>query len=825
MTTAEKLSYEALEAKLRETDEILTVLRAHEVDAIVGDADVAMVRLKEVEEALQAAQEDLERRVVERTAELARVNKELCDTIEAQEQTRRRLEDSEREYRELVENASSIIMRRDADGRITFFNEYAQKFFGYSEQEILGRNMVGTMTPPVDGAGVDRKALIEEIDRHPEQHATMEVENMCRDGRRVWIAWTHRPIHDEAGRVVEILSVGNDVTRLKRAEQIVRETEKRLLKAQQIAHIGNWEIDLQNHSVWWSDETYRLLGLEPGQVEPDCDTMRSFTHPQDREQVESAMKEALENGRPFSLDHRIIHPSGEERFVHSEAEIDFDAEGKPVRIMGIVECITDRKKAQLQLEESAAQLQSQAELLDLAHDMIFVHDMDGRITFWNRGAEQSYGWTREEAQGQLSHRLLQTDYSEPLIRITAKIVREGRWEGELAHTTRDGRKITVASRWALRRGPGGRPVAILEIDNDITDRKRAEQEMVEAKRFAESIVNTIRECLVVLDTQLRVVSANRSFYETFKTTPRQVEGSLFYALNKGRWDDPELRSKLGDVIAQGSRFEDYELYCEVPGAGRKAFMLGAQPISGPADLPGRALVVIQDISVQKRHEEEIQSDKEQLSALTEELLSTEERQRQRVAAALHDSICQSLAFCKRELAAMEQRIPQAVRESFGQVEEQVVQAINQARDLTMELAPSVLYTLGLEAAIEDLADRFRSSDGFACEVHAADQPMPVSDEVKSLLYRAVRELLVNVSKHAKARNVSIDIRREQSQMSISVEDDGKGFSPAETGGDRSCGFGLVSIRQRLTHVGGRIIIESGIGKGTKVTLIAPLDLT
>ena len=824
MTMAERLTYEELEARLRETEEILTALRAHEVDAIIGDADVAVVRLKEVEEALKTVQEELEQRVVERTAELARVNKELHDTIAEQERTHRRLEDSERKYRELVENANSIILRRDVDGRITFFNEYAQKFFGYSDQEILGKNLVGTIVPEVDSAGVDRRALTEEIGRHPEQYATIQVENVRHDGQRVWIAWTHRPIRDENGRVVEMLSIGNDVTQLRRAEELVRETQRRLLKAQQIAHLGNWEDDLEHHNVWWSDETYRLLGLEPGQVEPGLETMLSFTHPDDREALERAVREALEGGHSFSIDHRVIRPDGEERFVHSEAEIEFNAEGKVVRIIGIIECITDRKKAQSQLEDNAAQLQSQAELLDLAHDMIFVHDMEGRITFWNRGAEQTYGWTRDEAQGQLSHRLLQTEYSEPLIRITARIVREGRWEGELVHTTRDGRKITVASRWALRRGPGGRPIAILEIDNDITDRKRAEQEMAEAKRFAESIVDTIQECLVVLDSELRVISANRSFYETFKTTARQVEGALFCTLNRGRWDDPELRGRLRDVIAQKSRFEGYELYCDVPGIGRKVFMLSAQPISGPADLLGKALVVIQDISVQKRHEEEIQSDKEQLSALTEELLTTEERQRQRVAAALHDSICQSLAFAKRELAAMEQRVPQPVRESLGQVEQQVAQAINQARGLTMELAPSVLYTLGLDAAIEDLADQFRTSNGFACEVRADEAPKPMGDEVKSLLYRSVRELLVNVSKHAEAKNVSIDIHREGLELRISVEDDGKGFSPSDTGGAESCGFGLVSIRQRLTHLGGKIIIESGTGKGTKVTLIAPLDL-
>ncbi|RPJ30772.1 MAG: PAS domain S-box protein, partial [Planctomycetaceae bacterium] len=584
MAAAGKMTYEELEARLHETQDILTALRSHEVDAIIGDTDVAMVHLKEVEEALQAAKEELGLRVGERTAELDRVNQELHDTIEEQERIRRRLEDSERKYRELVEN--------------------------------------------------------------------------------------------------------------------LRESEKRLLKAQQIAHIGTWEVDLENHTAWWSDETYHVLGLQPGQIEPGWEAMMSSTHPEDRDAAVQLLNDALENKRPFNVDHRIVHPSGEVRFVHNEAEIEVGPEGKPVRIMGILECITDRKRAQLKLEEYTSQLEDQAELLDLAYDMIFVHDMQGKIVFWNRGAEQAYGWTREEAHGQLSHRLLQTEYSEPLIRITARIIREGRWEGELMHTTRDGRQITVASRWALRRGPDGRPIAILEIDNDITDRKCAEQETTDAKRFAESIIHTIDECLVVLDAQLRVVSANRSFYETFKTTAEQVEGQPFHMFNKGRWDIPELRDKLRRVLSDNAGFKGHELECEAPDAEHKTLMLSAQPISGPADQPRMVLVVLQDISLQKQHEKQTQADKEQLSALTEELLLTEERQRQRIAAALHDSISQSLAFAKRELGVLERQTQGDMHKSLEEVCEQISQAIDQVRDLTLELAPSALYTLGLEAAIE-----------------------------------------------------------------------------------------------------------------------------
>jgi PAS domain S-box-containing protein len=473
------------------------------------------------------------------------------------------------------------------------------------------------------------------------------------------------------------------------------------------------------------------------------------------------------------------------------------------------------------------QLQGQAELLDLAHDMIFVHDMDGRITFWNRGAEQTLGFTRDEAVGQLSHRLLQTEYCEPLIRITARIIREGRWEGELVHTTRDGRQLAVASRWALRRGPEGQPVAILEIDSDITDRKRAEQETAEAKRFAEDIVDTVQQGLIMLDPRLRVVSANRWFHETFQTTPERVQGRRFYALQRGRWNVPELRGRLSDVLPTNTGFAGLKIECRFPDGSCKPLVLSARPVHGRNRGSELILVVIQDITVQKQHEREIQADKTQLSALTEELIVTEERQRQQIAAALHDSICQSLAFAKRELSALERSAPSAMRERLRQARDQVAEAIDQARNLTLELAPSILYTLGLEAAIEDLAEQFDGCHRFACHVRTAQEPSPLSDPVKSMLYRAVRELLVNASKHAQAKNVSIGIEREGSNMRITVEDDGRGFDPRKLK-DRSTkegGFGLFSVQQRLTHVGGRLLIESAEGKGTKATLLAPLNLT
>jgi PAS domain S-box-containing protein len=128
------------------------------------------------------------------------------------------LKASEAKYRELVENANSIILRMDAEGRITFFNEYAERFFGYKLEEIMGRPVIGTIVPPSDSAGKDMIQMIASIAAQPERFANNENENVRRNGERVWISWTNKPVFAPDGRQTEVLCIGNDITRLKQAE-------------------------------------------------------------------------------------------------------------------------------------------------------------------------------------------------------------------------------------------------------------------------------------------------------------------------------------------------------------------------------------------------------------------------------------------------------------------------------------------------------------------------------------------------------------------------------------------------------------------------------
>ena len=170
--------------------------------AIASIRDITVRKVAERD--LQHYKEHLEDIVKERSAELVDANEKLIEQIEKQARAEVALSASERKYRDLVEGANSIIMRWKPDGSITFFNTYAQKFFGFAESEVIGKNILRTIVPILDSSGRDLSTLIEDIVRNPEAHAFNENENIRKNGDKVWIAWTNRPIFDEAGALAEI---------------------------------------------------------------------------------------------------------------------------------------------------------------------------------------------------------------------------------------------------------------------------------------------------------------------------------------------------------------------------------------------------------------------------------------------------------------------------------------------------------------------------------------------------------------------------------------------------------------------------------------------
>jgi PAS domain S-box-containing protein len=149
-----------------------------------------------------------------------------------------KLQESEKKYRELIENANSIILRMDPLGNIAFFNEFAQRFFGYTEDEIMGSNLIGTILPDTESSRNSLKGVVASLGRDPELQVVTENENVLRNGEKVWVAWTYKPIFKTGGEIKEILCIGNDITQLKQAEEEKKDLEAQLQRAQKMEAIG-----------------------------------------------------------------------------------------------------------------------------------------------------------------------------------------------------------------------------------------------------------------------------------------------------------------------------------------------------------------------------------------------------------------------------------------------------------------------------------------------------------------------------------------------------------------------------------------------------------
>jgi signal transduction histidine kinase len=236
-----------------------------------------------------------------------------------------------------------------------------------------------------------------------------------------------------------------------------------------------------------------------------------------------------------------------------------------------------------------------------------------------------------------------------------------------------------------------------------------------------------------------------------------------------------------------------------------------------------AQIVFRDITERKLAQERIISDQKQLRLLTAELLLTEERERHEIAMALHDSLGPILAFSKRELGTLQKSAPPNIAETLKNISENISQAVKQTRTLTFDLSPPTLYTLGFEIALEELIERFCEEHKLEYSFRNSDEPKPLTTPVKILLYRSIREMLINIAKHAKAKLAKVALTRNNSDIQVAIEDDGKGFDTSALTG-KPKGLGLLSVRERLKHIGGKLEIESKRGKGTHITLTAPLKI-
>lgn len=250
------------------------------------------------------------------------------------------------------------------------------------------------------------------------------------------------------------------------------------------------------------------------------------------------------------------------------------------------------------------------------------------------------------------------------------------------------------------------------------------------------------------------------------------------------------------------------------------------PFKDPDGTIRGAIGVALDITERKKAEEKLKAYQEELRALASELSLTEERERRAIATDLHDHMGQLLAISKIKLGELKELSGEtAVVRHAGEIRELIEQAIDYTRSLTFELSSPILYELGFEPAVEWLTEQFQEKHRLTVTYENEGLAWPVDTETSILVFKAVRELLLNTVKHARASRARVIISGDDKTMRVTVEDDGVGFihpSPDTPQKRKTRSFGLFSVRERLRNACGNLHVSSAPGQGTSVTIEIPL---
>jgi PAS domain S-box-containing protein len=277
----------------------------------------------------------------------------------------------------VLDHAGALVVVLDRDGRIVYFNRACEQLSGYRFAEVEGRFPWDTVLPPEDAATVRAQAFAA-LANNPRGDVTSRYTNywVCKSGERRLIEWSNTLLLGADGRMEHMVALGIDITERRRAEEAVRRSEALLRHTQQIAETGSWELELANNRLDWSEETFRIFGLQPGH---DVDLYRLFhdaVHPGDREMVDRAYQEAIERRQPYDISHRIVLPDGAIKWVQERGETLYDEHGRPLRTVGAVQDISRRRQAE---DELLASNQLIGAVLDTTP--VLIAFLDTRMNF------------------------------------------------------------------------------------------------------------------------------------------------------------------------------------------------------------------------------------------------------------------------------------------------------------------------------------------------------------------------------------------------------------------------------------------------------------
>lgn len=496
---------------------------------------------------------------------------------------------------------SDTVIILDRDLRFVYVDAAFARSFGHSPEEMLGRKWEELGLPARDVAellGRAGKVFSTGNRARGETHNTA--------GAGSWCEYIITPLREPSGGAEQVLIVSRDITERKQVEDALRESEERYRSIFALSHAVMLVIDPATGAIVDANPAASAYYGYPHELLTRMTIAEINTL--SPEEIFAEMQKAKEGRkRHFAFRHRLAN--GEIR--------DVDVYSGQVVIGGrrllhtIVHDVSDRKA-------NEEKMRQQADLLNLASEIIIVRDLDDRITFWNAGGEGVYGWSRQEAEGRIVHDLLKTQYPRPLGEISDELFREGIWEGELVQTRRDGSEIVIASRWVVQRDEAGRPRAILEADEDITGKKRMELALQESEaRFREAFEHAPIG-MVLNDLKGRYLHVNQAYREIVGYDEEELLRPEFDFIRLTHPEDRESYREAFDRLLAGETPAFFLEKRNIRKDGSTVWVRASVTIRrDAAGRPFQMVGLVEDISTRKRAEEALRESEERYRALVE----------------------------------------------------------------------------------------------------------------------------------------------------------------------------------------------------------------
>ncbi len=782
---------------------------------------------KKAETALKESYETLERRVAERTAALR---------------------ESEEKYRQLFQNMSEGFalyeLIEDEDGRpvdwrILEVNDAYSRHTGIARERIVGRR-ISEVFPEVAKEYLPRFAKVVGT-RTPADFETYS---------QVAGRYLHVVNFPVSGR--RFAGIIEDITERKRTEEALRQSREDLGRAQEVGQIGWWRLDTRRNVLTWSDENYRIFGVAPG-TPLTYETFLEMVHPEDRPFVDARWKAGL-RGEPYDLEHRIV-AGGEVKWVREKAYLEFDPAGALQGGFGITQDITERKEAEEALRKSEARYRS---YLDVTDQLGWTTDADGLVVddlpAWRRYTGQSleeirgWGWSKavhpddleqtsevwrkavqEKRNYEVEYRLRRHDgvYRHFLARGVPSFNEDGtirEWVGTCIDITerKEAEQVLRRSRDELEELVKARSADLLK---EFEERKKAEEAVRRAAAYNRSLIEASLDPLVTIGPEGKITDVNAASEAATGRTRAELIGTDF----SDYFTEPEkARAGYQQVFREGL-VRDYPLEIRRRDGKVTPVLYNASVYHDEAGNVIGVFAAARDITERRRMEAEKERYQRRLRELAERLAATEERERHRISAQIHDTVIQTLSLSSIKLGGLCKGMADAGwKKEVGEakaVRGMIEEAIAESRSLMGELTPPLLYELGLVPALQDLTERLQKLHGRPIRLVDDGQPKPVDKAIQGLLFQATRELITNALKHAGSCAVTVEVSQQGGELQIRVEDDGTGFEVPEDRRfvfHRGGGFGLFMIAERLAGVGGRVELQSRPGQGTRAHLLVPL---